>query len=150
MIVSGGTRPMKNPVDLHIGQRLRHRRWLEGLTQQQVAQAIGTRFQQVQKYETGANRVSAARLWELAKALDVPVWFFFDGLEDPNRGSLPHGVGEQMLEQKETLELIRAYYAMAEGPRRKLFELAKAAGSDKARSGDGSEEQSFAGSQSAA
>ena len=70
---------MSVDIDLHLGQRLRRRRRLLGLTQQQVANAVGIRFQQVQKYECGANRISAARLWELATALDVPVSYFFEG-----------------------------------------------------------------------
>jgi transcriptional regulator with XRE-family HTH domain len=118
---------MKNPVDMHIGQRLRHRRRMHGLTQKQLAEPIGIRFQQIQKYETGANRISAAKLWDFARALDVPVSFFFSGLEDPNRAQQIHGPGDQALEQKETIELVRAYYAMEEGPRRRLLELAKAA-----------------------
>jgi len=61
---------VKNPVDLHIGQRVRHRRWLLGMTQQQLALAVGIRFQQIQKYESGANRISASRLWDLARALE--------------------------------------------------------------------------------
>ena len=72
---------MSDEIDVHIGRRVRRRRRLLGLTQQQVAGACGVRFQQIQKYECGANRVSAARLWRLARALDVPVGYFFDGLE---------------------------------------------------------------------
>jgi len=71
---------MKHPVDAHVGQLLRHRRWLAGLTQQQLGDAVGIKFQQIQKYETGMNRISASRLWELSRALDVPVSFFFEGL----------------------------------------------------------------------
>ena len=118
---------MKNPVDLHIGQRVRHRRWLLGMTQQQLAQSVGIRFQQIQKYESGANRVSASRLWDLAQALDIPVSFFFEGLTngaiDMNGdGNVEAGV----LQNKETMDLIRAYYGLDEGPRRRLLDLAKA------------------------
>ena len=115
---------MKNPVDLHIGQRVRHRRWLLGMTQQQLAQAVGIRFQQIQKYESGANRISASRLWDLAKALEMPVSFFFDGL-DQGKGGEPNA-DEGLLQNKETMDLIRAYYGLDEGPRRRLLELAKA------------------------
>ena len=124
---------MKNPIDVHIGQRLRHRRWFQQMTQKQLAEPAGTRFQQIQKYETGANRISASKLWDIARALDVPVSFFFVGLEGPNRSHLHHGVGDEEMQQKETIELVRAYYAMDEGPRRSLFELAKAASAEKAR-----------------
>ena len=71
---------MAHPVDVHVGKRIRQRRWLTGMTQQQLAQSVGIKFQQIQKYETGANRVSASRLWDIASALDVPVTFFFDGV----------------------------------------------------------------------
>ena len=73
---------MTNEIDRHLGKRLRQRRRTLGLTQQQIAEAVGVRFQQIQKYECGANRISAARLWLLAKALEAPVSAFFDGLSD--------------------------------------------------------------------
>lgn len=116
---------MKNPIDLHIGQRVRHRRWLLGMTQQQLAQSVGIRFQQIQKYESGANRISASRLWDLAKALEMPVSFFFDGLE-PGKGGTAETADDGLLQNKETMDLIRAYYALNENPRRRLLELAKA------------------------
>ncbi|MBV9997220.1 MAG: helix-turn-helix transcriptional regulator [Caulobacteraceae bacterium] len=68
-------------IDAHIGNRLRRRRMLLRLTQRQLAVAIGVRFQQIQKYEFGSNKISASRLWLIAKALDVPVGYFFEGLE---------------------------------------------------------------------
>jgi transcriptional regulator with XRE-family HTH domain len=71
---------MTNEIDRHLGKRLRQRRRTLGLTQQHIAEAVGVRFQQIQKYECGANRISAARLWLLAKALEAPVGAFFDGL----------------------------------------------------------------------
>ncbi len=71
---------MTHPVDLHVGARLRDRRAELGLTQASVAKAVGIRFQQIQKYERGANRVSASRLWELARVLDVGIDYFFEGL----------------------------------------------------------------------
>ncbi len=118
---------MKHPVDLHVGQRLRHRRWLVGMTQQQLASAVGIKFQQIQKYESGANRISASRLFDLANALQVPVSFFFDGLDST---ATQDGSGETIdpavLADKETMDLIRAYYGLEEGPRRRLLELAKA------------------------
>ena len=72
---------MAHPVDLHVGKRIRQRRWLVGMTQQQLAEQVGIKFQQIQKYETGANRVSASRLWDISEAMDVPVNFFFEGIE---------------------------------------------------------------------
>jgi transcriptional regulator with XRE-family HTH domain len=71
---------MAADIDLHLGRRLRRRRRLLGLTQQQLAVQVGVRFQQIQKYECGANRISAARLWELAEALETPISYFYDGL----------------------------------------------------------------------
>jgi transcriptional regulator with XRE-family HTH domain len=73
---------MTNDIDRHLGKRLRQRRRLLGQTQQQIAEAVGVRFQQIQKYECGSNRISAARLWLLAKALDAPVGSFFEGIDD--------------------------------------------------------------------
>jgi transcriptional regulator with XRE-family HTH domain len=117
---------VKNPVDLHIGQRVRHRRWLLGMTQQQLAQSVGIRFQQIQKYESGANRVSASRLWDLAQALDIPVSFFFEGLLNKQETNGEGNVEAGVLQNKETMDLIRAYYGLDEGPRRRLLDLAKA------------------------
>ena len=73
---------MTNEIDHHVGRRLRRRRRLMGFTQQSLAESVGVRFQQIQKYECGANRISAARLFELAEALNVPVQYFYDGLSE--------------------------------------------------------------------
>ena len=113
---------MKHEVDVHVGTRIRHLRWLIGMTQQQLADQVGIKFQQIQKYETGANRVSASRLWDIARALDVPISFFFEGLAD---GRADAGVDDDILANKEALQLIRAYYAMPEAQRRQIFELAR-------------------------
>jgi transcriptional regulator with XRE-family HTH domain len=123
---------MANAIDLHVGKRLRRRRRLLGLTQQQLAESIGIRFQQIQKYECGANRVTASRLYELAVALNVPVNYFFEGLQAvaPAQPGAPANdrdlIAADVLSQKETLELIRAYYKLGERPRRRLLDLAKA------------------------
>jgi transcriptional regulator with XRE-family HTH domain len=127
---------MANAIDLHVGKRLRRRRRLLGLTQQQLAESIGIRFQQIQKYECGANRVTASRLYELAVSLNVPVNYFFEGLnmgQTAVDGAAPANVANDrdliaadVLSQKETLELIRAYYKLGERPRRRLLDLAKA------------------------
>lgn len=120
---------MVNDIDLHLGKRLRRRRRLLSLTQQQLAGAVGVRFQQIQKYECGANKISAARLWMLSQALDVPVNYFYDGLGEvpakPQAANEPgEGAGE-VLARKETLDLIQAYYQLSERPRRRLLDLAK-------------------------
>ncbi|MFD1882821.1 helix-turn-helix domain-containing protein [Paracoccus pacificus] len=113
---------MKHQVDVHVGKRIRHRRWMTGVTQQQLADKVGIKFQQIQKYETGMNRVSASRLWDIAAVLDVPVSFFFEGLKDSE--PVPQVEGDIMAD-KEALQLIRAYYAMPEVQRRQIFELAR-------------------------
>jgi transcriptional regulator with XRE-family HTH domain len=74
---------MTEDIDEYLGRRLRRRRRLLGLTQQQLAHACGVRFQQIQKYECAANRMSAGRLWQLARVLDVPVSYFFEGFDAP-------------------------------------------------------------------
>lgn len=114
---------MPHPVDVHVGKRIRHRRWLIGMTQQQLAEAVGIKFQQIQKYETGANRVSASRLWDIAEALEVDIAFFFEGLskEEGGQGALPADI----IGDKEALDLVRSYYAIPENQRRRLFDLAR-------------------------
>ncbi|MEC3862272.1 helix-turn-helix transcriptional regulator [Mesobacterium sp. TK19101] len=118
---------LAHPVDLHVGKRIRQRRWLVGVTQQQLAERVGIKFQQIQKYETGANRVSASRLWDIADALDVPVSFFFDGLEssDTENAETHDSVPADLMGDKEALDLVRSYYAIPENQRRRLFELAR-------------------------
>lgn len=116
---------MAHPVDVHVGKRIRHRRWLIGMTQQQLAEQVGIKFQQIQKYETGANRVSASRLWDIADALGVPVSFFFEGLQDGKEAAPKAAVPEDLMGDKEALDLVRSYYAIPENQRRRLFELAR-------------------------
>ena len=116
---------MKHPVDIHVGKRIRHRRWMVGTTQQQLAEAVGIKFQQIQKYETGANRVSASRLWDIAETLGVPVSFFFEGISSENTTTENDTIPGDILADKEALELIRSYYAIPETQRRRLFELAR-------------------------
>lgn len=117
---------MTHHVDVHVGKRVRHRRWLIGMTQQQLAQQVGIKFQQIQKYETGANRISASRLWDIAEALDVPVSFFFEGLEESQKAdSDKKSVPADLMGDKEALDLVRSYYAIPENQRRRLFELAR-------------------------
>ena len=117
---------MKHPVDVHVGKRIRHRRWMVGTTQQQLAESVGIKFQQIQKYETGMNRVSASRLWDIANVLDVPVSFFFEGLDAQGRTEDPlSDMPNDILTDKEALELLRSYYAIPENQRRRLFDLAR-------------------------
>ncbi len=118
---------MTHPVDVHVGRRIRHRRWMIGMTQQQLAERVGIKFQQIQKYETGANRVSASRLWDIATTLEVPVSFFFEGLEgqDVPAADKSPALPADILGDKEALDLIRSYYAIPENQRRRLFDLAR-------------------------
>jgi transcriptional regulator with XRE-family HTH domain len=117
---------MATDIDLHLGKRLRRRRRLLGLTQQQLALAVGIRFQQIQKYECGANRISAARLFQLAKALETPINYFYDGLSDEKTEvAAVNNEGIEVFSRKETLDLIQAYYRLSERPRRRLLDLAK-------------------------
>ena len=113
---------MANSIDLHVGKRLRRRRRLLGMTQQQLADKVGIKFQQIQKYETGMNRVSASRLWDIADAMGVTIAFFFEGLGE---GGQPAQAGTDMMADKEALELVRSYYAIPEAQRRRLFDLAR-------------------------
>jgi len=116
---------MAHPVDQHVGKRIRHRRWLVGMTQQQLADQVGIKFQQIQKYETGANRVSASRLWAIAKSLQVDISFFFEGIEG-DEAQVEAGVApSDVLSDKEAMELLRSYYAIPENQRRRLFDLAR-------------------------
>jgi transcriptional regulator with XRE-family HTH domain len=121
-----------NPVDVHVGQRLRQRRVLVGLSQEKLARMVGITFQQVQKYERGANRIVASRLFELAKVLDVPVSYFFDELSAKAANDADAGAAAQtgdagshdVMAERETLELVRAYYNIDdERVRRRAFDL---------------------------
>ncbi len=118
---------MAHKVDVYVGQRIRQRRWLTGMTQQRLAELVGIKFQQIQKYETGANRVSASRLWDIADALGVTVAFFFEGLksEEENTTESTENVPVDVMGDKEAMDLIRSYYSIPEDQRRRLFELAR-------------------------
>lgn len=115
-------------IDIHLGRRLRRRRRLLGLTQQELAHACGVRFQQIQKYECAANRMSAARLWQLSEVLEVPISYFYEGLIRDEREGLDGEASSSndTLASKETQDLIHAYYQLGERPRRRLLDLAKA------------------------
>ncbi|HYG87199.1 MAG TPA: helix-turn-helix transcriptional regulator [Azospirillum sp.] len=126
-------------VDVHVGSRIRLRRTLMGMSQTALGEAVGLTFQQIQKYEKGGNRVSASRLWQFGQVLDVPVSFFFDDMpatvlaERGHPSTTPAGIeaeGTGVMNKRETLELVRAYYRIDNDPvRRRLYDLFKAMGS---------------------
>ena len=112
-----------HPVDAHVGSRVRVRRTLLGMNQTQLGSALGVSFQQLQKNERGMNRIGASRLWQLSQVLDVPVSYFFEGLDEGAKAWSP----DDMLVKRETLELVRAYYRITDPEIRKhLFELFQA------------------------
>ena len=120
-----------NPIDLHVGARIRMRRRLLGVSQERLAEALGLTFQQVQKYERGANRVSASKLYEIARTLQTPVTYFFDGLADA--GEIEHGdvLSEQAVSDflltSEGMELAALFPRIRRGPvRRRILELLRA------------------------
>src|SRR5947207_2300379 len=128
-----------DPVDVQVGSRVRLRRNMLGLSQEKLGEAIGLTFQQVQKYERGANRIGASRLHELSRVLDVPVSFFFDDVDPVRAPAIPGGFTEppaeafesDPLRKPETIELVEAYYAIDDpAVRRRLFELARALAAD--------------------
>ena len=137
------------PVDIHVGSRVRQRRTLMGLSQEKLGEAVGLTFQQIQKYERGANRIGASRLYEFSRILDVPVSFFFEempdavaetfgrregaaGLSDGPQGDFVTDEGDPLI-KRETLELVRAYYRVKDTKvRKRLFELVKAVADDDA------------------
>ena len=134
-----------SPIDVHVGSRIRLRRTLMGMSQERLGEALGLTFQQVQKYERGANRVGASRLFDLSRVLDVPIGFFFDDMAEPlaksyadqagglgtrraygfadSQDSFPQPV-DDTLSRRETLELVRAYYRITDpAVRKRVFEL---------------------------
>ncbi len=129
-----------DPVDVHVGARLRLRRNLIGMSQEQIGKASGLTFQQIQKYERGTNRMGASRLYQLGRLLNVPVSWFFEempaavggksqqGLSDNEQAALEDAPqnDSQILQRRETLELIRAYYRISDPKqRRKVYDLVK-------------------------
>src|SRR5260221_7115236 len=115
-----------NPIDIHVGSRVRLRRTLLGMSQEKLGEAIGLTFQQVQKYERGANRVGASRLYDLSRVLDVPVSYFFEEIKaetveaaqgDPDPREPANGGPEpDPMMPRETPELGRAYYPTPDVP----------------------------------
>ena len=127
-----------NAVDAHVGKRVRLRRTLLGMSQEQLGASLNITFQQVQKYERGANRISASRLWDISQILDVEISYFFDDMTDDTMRSSPRRVsrGESIdaddynvrdpMARRETLELVRTYYSI-ERPkvRKRIAEMVK-------------------------
>lgn len=126
-----------NPVDIHVGARVRLRRTLLGMSQEKLGDSVGLTFQQIQKYERGANRIGASRIYEFSRILDVPVSYFFEDMPDvlkSREGRMRVGLQDQdqkdlepdPMAKRETLELVRAYYRIASPRvRKRLFELTK-------------------------
>ncbi len=136
---SHGRTGIPSPVDVHVGARVRVRRTLLGMSQTTLGDAIGLTFQQVQKYERGANRISASRLFALSLILDVPIEYFFDDMPaaveacSPGRGGgkakKPPSYEPDPMAKRETLELVRAHYKISDPEiRKRLFELTKTLG----------------------
>lgn len=131
------------PVDIHVGARVRLRRTLMGLSQEKLGEAVGLTFQQIQKYERGANRIGASRLFELTRILDVPISFFFEDMSQATKQATKSSLSARSaraglsdkgqkeferdpLARRETLELVRAYYKIGDPKvRKRLFELVK-------------------------
>ena len=119
--------PVIDPVDVHIGARVKLRRKLMGLSQTQLGAAIGLTFQQVQKYERGTNRIAASTLHHLARVLDVPVSFFFDAMEEGMK--LPISARDGRLSDPDSAELLHHFHRIPEPLRRPALDLLKAMGS---------------------
>jgi transcriptional regulator with XRE-family HTH domain len=129
-----------HPVDVHVGARVRMRRKLLGMTQEKLADALGLTFQQVQKYERGTNRISASRLHDLARVLDVSIGYFFEDMPAAVAASSPAAKGRGKAKKlpsyepnpmttRETLEMVRAYYNIEDAnARKRVHELIKALG----------------------
>ncbi len=128
------TRGGPNPIDVHVGSRVRLRRTLLGLSQEKLGDAVDLTFQQIQKYERGANRIGSSRLYQFSKVLQVPVSFFFDDMPEAISGHPPglsesKGPTDDRFARRETLELVRGYYRISDtATRKRLFELIKAVG----------------------
>ena len=137
-MIEGLTLPRKkhprgpDPIDLHVGSQVRARRILLGLSQEKLADGLGITFQQVQKYERGSNRVSASRLYNMAQLLDVPITYFFEGVEDKkapgfresftlSQREAGQDFPDDMMRRKETLSLLRYYYSIHDTSLRQKF-----------------------------
>ncbi len=147
-------RKSPNPIDVHVGGRVRMRRMLVGMSQEKLGDSLGLTFQQVQKYEKGANRIGASRLYQIARVLGVPIEFFYDGVADDGQGVDGFAETEaghfeiDMLSTSEGIQLNSAFFSIRDPKiRKKVLELVKAlgdtgslAGEDRAVSGDDDED----------
>ncbi|MDB5447521.1 MAG: transcriptional regulator, Cro/CI family [Phenylobacterium sp.] len=116
-----------NPIDRHVGLRIRLRRKELGISQEKLAECIGLTFQQVQKYERAANRVSASKLWEMARALNTSIGYFYEGLPDsPDTERSQRSTVEDFLLSAEGAELVRCFPRIVRpGVRRQILELVR-------------------------
>jgi transcriptional regulator with XRE-family HTH domain len=123
------TKKSPNPVDKHVGSRVRMRRMLVGMSQEKLGEALGITFQQIQKYEKGTNRMGASRLHQTAQVLGVPIEFFFEGAPEGGRGFAEgpsSGYAADFLGTSEGIELVKAFMAIKDpNVRRRIIELAK-------------------------
>lgn len=129
-----------NPVDLHVGARIRMRRKILGVSQERLAEDLGLTFQQIQKYERGANRVSASKLYEIARSLQSPIGFFFEGLESTTSEGMAEG-GEpfvhDFLTTAEGLELASLFPRITrQKVRRRILELVRSMAEEEAGDDD--------------
>jgi len=120
----GTSAPMTNPVDVHIGAKLRERRQALRLSQNELGQMVGVAGQQIQKYECGENRISISRMWELARVLRMNMVFFYDGLESQAPAVLP--ARGDLNRDREAREFVRNYYAMPNSQRKQFFNMLNA------------------------
>lgn len=115
-----------HPVDRHVGVRIRMRRKEMGVSQERLAEALGITFQQVQKYERGANRVSASKLWEIATSLKTPVAYFYDGLSDRDAAAAQRDAAQEFMLSTDGIELMACFPRITEPAiRRKIVELVR-------------------------
>lgn len=131
-----------NPVDVHVGKRLRFGRTMQGMSQESIGESIGVTFQQIQKYERGINCIRASKLFELAKVLKVSVTFFFEGMEAGGDGkySIPGaadsaegGFDMELTSSRESIELMRAFHKITDPQlRNKILDLVRAMSDNKA------------------
>jgi transcriptional regulator with XRE-family HTH domain len=142
--VGAGRKSRPSSIDVHVGSRIRRRRILLGVSQQDLGGALGITFQQVQKYERGVSRVGASRLFALSDVLDVPISFFFEDVPDSltsthggqtsrratEYSELRDSLADDALNRRETLELVRAYYRIIDpAVRKRVFDLINSMGS---------------------
>ncbi len=113
MVKRTAGRRQTDTVDLHLGRKLRERRFVVGWTQAELGDGVGLTFQQINKYETGLNRILAGRLWQFTQLLNVPVSYFFEGLDEKGEpGPIPKLDAQDSLRLREKIKFVRNYYAI--------------------------------------